>query len=201
MYHGKRLKKQDASSRHTRNRMSAVLVSVVLLLGVTVGGTLAWLATHTGPVENTFTPSTVGSEVTEEFDGAKKSNVNVKNTGDTDAFVRVRLVTYRVNDAGQPIGGTAAIPAFTPGDGWVEKDGYYYYKHPVAANGSPAVDLIGNDGIELTGSYSDADGGKQVIEVLAEAIQAGPEEAVKEAWGSGFSIDVNGDLVVPGTNG
>ena len=42
-----------------------------------------------------------------------KSDVNVKNTGDIDAFIRVKLVTYRTNDAGQHIGGTAALPQFT----------------------------------------------------------------------------------------
>ena len=57
--------------------------------------------------------------VTEDFDGTTKKNVNVTNTGDIDAYLRVKLVTYRVNDDGQHIGGTAAIPAFTPGDGWV----------------------------------------------------------------------------------
>lgn len=46
---------------------------------------------------------------------------------------------------------------------------------------SPATPLIGEDGIELS-SYTDADGGKQVIEVMAEAIQSSPAEAVGESW-------------------
>ena len=39
----------------------------------------------------TRTPSHVSCEVTEKFDGETKSNVNVENTGDTDAYIRVRL--------------------------------------------------------------------------------------------------------------
>ena len=81
----------------------------------------------------------------------------------------------------QHIGGTAAIPNFTPGEGWVEHDGFYYYTKPVAPDKTPAANLI--DTITLTGSYNDADGGKQVIEVMAEAIQSQPETAVGEAWG------------------
>ena len=50
----------------------------------------------------------------------------------------------------------------------------------------------------LIGSYTDADGGKQVIEVMAEAIQSVPEDAVKAAWGAGFSIGADGSLIVPG---
>ena len=37
--------------------------------------------------------------------------------------------------------------------------------------------------INLKAKYDDADGGKQVIEVMAEAIQSEPAEAVGEAWG------------------
>ena len=36
---------------------------------------------------------------------------------------------------------------------------------------------------------SDPDGGKQVIEVMAEAIQSEPVQAVGEAWGVSISPD------------
>lgn len=123
--------------------------------------------------------------MTESFNGTTKSNVNVKNTGDTEAYIRVKLVTYRVNDEGQHIGGTATIPSFTPGTNWVAYGDYYYYTLPVAPDDEPAADLI--DSITLTGSYVDADGGKQVIEVMAEAIQSGPANAVGNSWGVSIS--------------
>ena len=44
----------------------------------------------------------------------------------------------------------------------------------------PAADLIRS--IPLQESYSDVDGGRQVIEVMAEAIQSKPAQAVGEAW-------------------
>ena len=39
----------------------------------------------------------------------------------------------------------------------------------------------------LTSSYSDADGGHQAIDVMAEAIQSVPAKAVGEAWGVSIS--------------
>ena len=126
-----------------------------------------------------------------------KSSVNVKNTGDIDAYIRVKLVTYRTNEQGQHIGGTAELPEFTPGAGWVAYNGYYYYTKPVAPNAQPEKALI--DSIELKASYDDADGGKQAIDVMAEAIQSVPEAAVKAAWGEGFSIANDGSLNVPNT--
>lgn len=178
-------------------RLTTMVIATVLLLALAIGGTLAWLSTKGDPITNTFTPSKVTCEVTEIFDDIRgvKSNVNVENTGDTDAYIRVKLVTYRTNDQGQHIGGTASLPTFTRGANWVWYDGYYYYTRPVAPGEKPEANLT--DSMTLTGSYTDADGGHQAIDVMAEAIQSVPEDAVKAAWGEGFSIGTDGSLIVP----
>lgn len=197
-YDGKHRKAKAQPVRrktYHKGRLTAMAIATVMLLALAIGGTVAWLTANATPVKNTFTPSNVACEVTEDFNGTIKSNVNVKNTGDTEAYIRIKLVTYRVNEQGQHIGGTAEIPGFKPGDGWIEHtDGYYYYTSPVAAGGTTA-NLINS--IELTGSYNDADGGRQAIEVMAEAIQSVPEAAVNAAWGEGFSISADGSLNVP----
>ncbi len=178
-----RLVRKDHPERKRRGRMATVVLSLILLLALAVGGTIAWLNARTPEVTNTFTPATVTCEVEEEFDKntGVKTDVNVKNTSDIDVYIRVKLVTYRTNDAGQHIGGTAELPAFTLGENWVEKDGYYYYTLPVAPDKTPAANLA--DKMTLTASYDDADGGKQALDVMAEAIQSAPEEAVADAWG------------------
>ena len=174
-------KRRASGERRSKARIILLLccIAVAGLLGVQ--GTISWLTTKTKSVQNTFTPAAVSCEVTESFNGTTKSNVNVLNTGDTDAYIRVKLVSYRVNDQNQRIGGQATIPSFTPGEGWLlGSDGFYYYMNLVAPRQSPQNPLI--QSINLTGSYNDADGGKQVIEVLAEAIQSEPAQAVKDAW-------------------
>ena len=182
MYHGKYEAQHLQHRRKRRSKKTGTLfLSLLLVATMVVGGTLAYLFTNTEPVENIFTPSYVSCSVTEEFNGTIKSNVNVTNTGNIDAYIRVKLVTYRVNDEGDHIGGIAKIPDFTPGAGWVENGDYYYYTQPVAPGEQPEISLI--DRITLTDSYDDADGGKQVIEVMAEAIQSTPAKAVTEAWG------------------
>jgi len=176
------------------SRMATITVSVVLLLALTIGGTIAWLSTKAGPLVNPFTPSKVTCEVTEEDfndETGIKTNVNVKNTGDTEAYIRVKLVTYRTNDAGQHIGGTAALPTFTPGENWVAYGGFYYYTQPVAAGASPASALISS--ITLVSSYDDADGGRQAIDIVAEAIQSKPATAVGEAWGVSITPGIVSD--------
>lgn len=166
-----------------RGRLAMMVLSVVLLLALAVGGTLAWLSTKTTPVTNTFTPAEVTCEVTENFneDTGVKTNVNVKNAGNIAVYIRVKLVTYRTNDAGQHIGGTATLREFTPGENWGKHGEYYYYTLPVAPGKKPAANLA--DSMTLEKSYKDADGGMQALDVMAEAIQSEPEKAVADAWG------------------
>lgn len=187
MYRGKYVSKHGAKHepRSRRSRVTALALSAVLLVALAIGGTLAWLTARSENVTNSFTVGHVSCQVTETFKDNVKSNVNVKNTGDVPAYIRVKLVTYRTNADGQHIGGTAELPSFTLGTGWVLHDGYYYYTLPVAAGGTPATNLT--DSMTLTNSYDDADGGKQAIDVMAEAIQSVPAQAVGEAWGVSIS--------------
>lgn len=179
LYHGRR-------TRHTNKKKAGLfLISLLILVIVVIGGTVAYLVTNTVPVQNSFTPASVACEVTEAFDGNTKSHVNVINTGNTDAYIRVKLVTYRVNQEGQHMGGMAAIPHFDSGENWVYYEGYYYYTLPVEPGGKPAANLINR--VQLSASYDDADGGRQVIEVMAEAIQSSPAEAAGSSWGVSIS--------------
>lgn len=187
-YDGKHRKAKAQPVRrktYHKGRLTAMAIATVMLLALAIGGTVAWLSTKGDPIINTFNPSKVACEVTENFNGEVKSNVNVKNTGDTEAYIRVKLVTYRTNDRGQHIGGTASIPAFTLGIGWVKYGDYYYYTKPVAPNQKPETNLTNS--MTLIGSYLDTDGGKQAVDVMAEAIQSVPAQAVGQAWGVSIS--------------
>ncbi len=169
--------------KHHTGRLTAMVIATALLLALAISGTVAWLTTKGAPITNTFNPSKVACEVTETFNSTTgvKSNVNVKNTGDIDAYIRVKLVTYRTNKQGQHIGGTATLPNFTLGANWVKFGDYYYYTLPVAAGKTPATNLT--DSMTLTAEYTDVDGGRQAIDVMAEAIQSVPAQAVGQAWG------------------
>lgn len=199
-YEGKHRKAKAQPVRrktYHKGRLTAMVIATAVLLALAIGGTVAWLSTEDAPIQNKFLPSKVTCEVQEKFEGTtgEKTNVNVKNTGTIDAFIRVKLVTYRTNDQGQHIGGTASLPEFTLGTGWMKYGDYYYYTKPVAPNQKPEANLTNS--MTLVGSYMDTDGGKQAVDVMAEAIQSVPEDAVKAAWGAGFSIGADGSLIVP----
>ncbi len=192
MYHGDYETKHLKRRRRRKNKKAGMLfLSLLLIALLAAGGTLAWLSAQTDEVKNTFTPGEITTTITENFDGEVKKEINVKNEGNISAYVRVKLVSYRVNSNGDHIGGTTTIPEFNWGSGWVKFGDYYYYTQPVAA-GATAPNMLGDGGITLE-EYTDSDGGKQVIEVMAEAIQSVPDEAVGEAWG----VKISEGSVIP----
>lgn len=169
---------------HNGKRSLAALIALVLIICVAVGGTIAYIVTQTDAVKNIFNPADVTIDIRENFDGQIKKNVAVENTGTIDAYIRVKLVTYMVDESGSPTAGTATIPEFTPGEGWFydSNSDAYYFRNPVAP-GAITYDLIGEAGIKLTTG--------QVVEVLAEGIQATPKDAVIEAWGAAVAAELN----------
>lgn len=88
------------AKKRSGKKIVAMVLAVVLLIGVGVGGTLAWLSATSGTVTNTFTVGDVNIELKEHdlVDGALTTDeVTEENTykivpGDTqpkDPFVRV----------------------------------------------------------------------------------------------------------------
>lgn len=185
--------------RHIENKRNQKLgklaLSLIIILTFVVGGTLMFLTTQSQSVVNTFTASKVASEIEEVFENNIKTEIKVKNTGNIPAYIRVKLVTYRV-DGDKPIAGEATIPEFELGDNWLkakDQDHVYYYKIPVPGD-RETENLIKNVSEIALKEYTDAYGGKQVIEVLAEAIQADGQDGkgnkpVTLAW----NVKVDGD--------
>lgn len=179
-YQGKHTGRSSCGRRHKSHRAVVLVLAMVLLTSAFVG-TLAYLTDKTTGVTNTFSVAEVPNVPVEEFEGTTKSSITVKNEGNIDVYIRVKLVTYRVDDQGNHIGGIATIPAFTLGDNWFELKGYYYYKLAVKPEKFTGNLIATNSKIELQ-KYTDADGGKQVIEVISESIQSLPDSAVEAAW-------------------
>lgn len=202
-YDGKYLQSEHKQLRRPK-RLATLLVSLLLVLGVAVGGTVAFLSTRTDRKVNTFTPSKVTCEVMETFNNNVKSNVAVQNTGDTTAFIRAAInVTWMSNQdaanqtvsAKVPVKDTDYSITFAKNTNWIQgADGYYYYQLPVGPQGSTGV-LI--EECKLQNNASVPDGYHLSVEIVASAIQSVPEAAVKAAWGENFSINADGSLNVP----
>lgn len=175
----------------------ALLASLLLIMGIAVGGTIAFLVDGPKTVENTFIPSQVTTTVEETLNGDTKSDVKIKNTGDTEAWIRAAVVvTWQDSERnvyGQmPIAGKN-YTNWKPGEGWVEgKDGFYYYNSPVGAQTSTEalITEISPIGTAPAAKYY------LTVEIIGSGIQSVPPEAVEESWSNEkTTVKVNGDTL------
>ena len=178
-----------------KRRMVAAL-ALALILICTVSGTLAYVFMNTDPVENTFTPSAVATAVVEDgvtdpvtggsvTDVETKSNVKIKNAGNTTAYIRAAIVvTWKKADgtvyAMKPQAGTDYVMVIPTDTGWVKSGDYYYYNSPVDSKATTNV-LIASCA-PVAGKAPD--GYVLSVEIIASGIQSTGMGAtsVQDAW-------------------
>lgn len=158
-----------------------LFVALVLLLTLTVGGSLAWLVSD-DHVTNSMEPGKVPIRINETVSNNVKSDVTVTNTGNIQAFIRVAIIANAVDKNGDVTVGTA--PTYTvDSNKWTPIGDYYYYNGIVGPGGTTDplfTDKVGFDGGE--------------INILAESIQvlggkSGDGNASLDAWGVVYSND------------
>ena len=185
----------EKSGRHgiRMNRTAVLLIAIILLISTAVGSTVAFLATKTKPVENSFEYANVSCEVTQNCDTDGSSIVQVKNTGTISAYIRAAVVANWIDADGNI---AASVPEgysydLTCSSGsWAQgNDGFFYYLLPVAPGAL-------TEGSLLTCTVACPENPEYTlsVEVLAEAIQSTPASAVNEAWSA--AVDGSGMLIV-----
>lgn len=166
-----------------KKKVSLLLVSLVLIAAIAVGSTVAFIATSTNSITNTFNPANVTIDIDEKFENGVKTDVQVKNTGNTDAFIRAQIVvTWKDTNgnvsATKPVLGTDYTMTLNEADWFQGTDGFYYCTKSVAPNGGSTPVLI--EKCEKTGTPPD--GYDLSVEIIASGIQSTPASAVEEAW-------------------
>lgn len=177
----------------SKHRILTIILIVTLVVALTLCGTvIAYMFRQTEHKDNQFTPAIVSCEVLESFDGQKKSSIQVQNTGNIDAYLRVRIVSYWVDSYGNIVAKPSSMPEITLADGWIKgSNNTYYYQSPVSsvAPNNFTGELLSTP-VNLE---KDENGYLQVVEVFAEAIQSKPLGAVTDSWG--VNVDSNGNIV------
>ena len=169
--------------KRINKKVILLAVSLVLILSAAIGGTVAYLIDQTGSITNTFTPAKVTPQVTEDFGNNVKNNVQITNTGDIPAYIRVKVVVTWKNGNDvygvAPKLGTDYIWTMPENSKWFLKGGFYYYSEPVAAKGT--TDVLFTDCKPFDGKAPE--GYSLSVDIHAQAIQAEPTTAVISAWG------------------
>lgn len=193
------------ANKHTKRKSSKaliLLISILAILVVGAGATIAYLATSTGPIENKFLPTQVTCDVIETFKNNVKSDVKVKNTSTegVPAFIRAEIIVNWVDSEGnvlakKPILGedyALSINA-TPdsvGGQWITDSNFYYYTKPIDSGAETGVLISECKPLKACSE----EGYTLSVEVIASAIQTTPYKAIEESW-NGVEIK-NGTLNV-----
>ena len=194
-------------------KRSAVLLvlAFLLIVSIPVGVTLAIMHNRTEAVVNTFVPGVVDCEVTETFTQGVKTSVKVTNTGNTDAYLRIRVLSYWQDSKGNIVARPAELPSITyygnPGTydatkgDWIydSNNATYYCVVPVAP-GAATPELLKSsitmpDPVEVPGTQNGITVKYTyypVIEFVAEAVQAEPDRAVEQSWNLNISDAAEG---------
>ena len=187
---------------------------LILIVGLTVviasiSVSVAYMLTRSDILTNIFVPAKVSCKVVEEGTGTSQTSVKVQNTGDTDVYVRVRVVTYWEDSKGNPValtspengfGTTPATWKYNEADWIYDKENQtFYYKASVKAG--QTTDELLTGAIQLAVKEEDHEGNvkftyHQVVEFIAEVIQSSPDDAVIDAWG----VTLDGNDQITGFN-
>lgn len=192
MYQGEHMNNGGAPKAR---KTATLLVAIVLLLGVAVGTTVAYLIDKTNEIKNEFEYAKTDVTVEETLTGTEKSNVQVKNNSNIPVYIRATYVANWVDAAGNIVtsvpDGYVIDEKKNPDNEWIEgADGYFYYPTPVQPNGLTDGSLLTYK-VQYPANVTPPEYTLNV-EILATAIQSEPKDAVKEAWG--VTVDADGNL-------
>lgn len=161
-------------------RSGILLAAVIVLLAGAVGGTWAFLVAQSEPVQNNFTYAHVRCTIDEKFENGVKSDVKIQNTGDIPAYIRARIVVTWKDRSGNvsavPVKDTDYTITFNETD-WTQQGDYWYCNTAVDATKFTPVLIT-----ECKKTGTAPDGYNLSVEILADAIQSEPANAVTEAW-------------------
>ena len=173
-------------------RSGILLAAVIVLLAGAVGGTWAFLVAQSESVQNNFTYAHVRCTIDEKFENGVKSDVKIQNTGDIPAYIRARIVVTWKDARGNvsaavPVKNTDYTITFNETD-WTQQGDYWYCKTAVDAGGETPVLIIKCE--KKGNAPKDYD---LSVEILADAIQSEPTNAVTEAWGEDNPLSKSGN--------
>lgn len=178
------------------------LIILLIMTCLTITTAYAYMYMKTQLLDNQFVVAEANCLVNETVENNTKKSITVENTGNINSYLRLIIFTYWVDtkpeqnivgrqDKSEPNNGNPILSFNYDQENWIQDGNIYYCKTPIQvgdstpnllAEGSTIAlqkveEEVTSNGVTVTYEYN------QVVEVIAEAIQADPEEAAEESWG------------------
>ena len=174
-------------------KIAALIAAIVLVIGCTAGGTVAWLVSKPAPITNVFTVGNIKAELTEtkkEFkivpgvDITKDPVATVKANSE-NCYLFVKLTegnwpTFTEAD------NTTRKVKYEIADGWTKLEDGVYYREVPKKDTDQAFHVLQNDKVTvsntLTKENADAIAGTPKLTVAVYAVQKESMGSAADAW-------------------
>lgn len=185
---------RNKTNRTVSIKIAALIAAIVLVIGCTAGGTVAWLVSKPKPIVNVFTVGNINATLTETAKEFKivpgvniaKDPVATVKAKSEDCYLFVKL-TEKNWPAFTEADNTTRKVEYKIADGWTElEDGVYYrvvtksdtedQSYPVLKDNKVTVSNT------LTKENADAITGDPKLTVAVYAVQKESMGSVDKAW-------------------
>ena len=184
---------KNKTNRTVSIKIAALIAAIVLVIGCTAGGTVAWLVSKPDPIVNVFTVGNINAELAEtkkEFkivpgvDIAKDPVATVKAKSE-DCYLFVQL-TEENWPAFTEAGSSTRKVKYEIAKGWTKLEDGVYYREVPKKDTDQAFHVLQNDKVTvsntLTKENADAITGTPKLTVAVYAVQKEGMGSAADAW-------------------
>lgn len=185
---------KNKTNRTVSIKIAALIAAIVLVIGCTAGGTVAWLVSKPAPIVNVFTVGNINATLTEAATAFKivpgvniaKDPVATVKAKSEDCYLFVQL-TEENWPAFTEADSTTRKVKYDIADGWTElEDGVYYREVTKNDTEDQSFHVLKNDKVTvsntLTKEEANAITGTPKLTVAVYAVQKEGMGSAADAW-------------------
>ena len=188
---------RNKTNRTMPIKIAALIAAIVLVIGCTAGGTVAWLVSKPDPIVNVFTVGNINATLTEEAKEFKivpgvnitKDPVATVKAKSEDCYLIVKL-TEKNWPAFTETGSSTRKVKYEIANGWTklksENGVYVYYREVTKKDTDQPFDVLKDNKVTVSNTLTkenvDAITGTPELTVAVYAVQKENMGSATEAW-------------------
>lgn len=186
---------RNKTNRTVSIKIAALIAAIVLFIGCTAGGTVAWLVSKPAPITNVFTVGNINATLTEAATAFKivpgveiaKNPVATVTANSEDCYLFVKL-TEENWPAFTEAGSSTRKVEYKIADGWteLESENGVYYRVVAKKDTDQPFDVLKDNKVTvsntLTKENADAITGTPKLTVAVYAVQKEGMDSAAKAW-------------------
>ena len=184
---------KNKTNRTVSIKIAALIAAIVLFIGCTAGGTVAWLVSKPDPITNVFTVGDINAELTEtkkEFKivpgvNIAKDPVATVEANSEDCYLFVKLTEENWPTFTEAGSSTRKVK-YEIADGWTKLEDGVYYRVVTKSDADQPFHVLMGDKVTvsntLTKENADAITGTPKLTVAVYAVQKEGMGSAADAW-------------------